>query len=373
MQKPGLRIFVDCHVFDGPFQGTTTYLRGLYTELIKNTDIEFFLAASDVAHLAEIFGTAPNLHYLAYKKHNKFYRLLIDIPRMIKQHRIDYAHFQYIVPPVKHCKYIVTLHDVIFMEYPEYFPLGYRIKNGLLFKHGAKKADILLTISDYSAQQIKKHLGLAASAIIHNTAEDVFFDPYDKSACSAAVAQKFGINNYWLYVSRREPRKNHHGLLKAFAEGGFYNNYSLVFVGSRAIQNPEYDALYSSLPAAVQQKVVSFEKINFTDLLLLMRGARLAVYPSVAEGFGIPPLEAVAAQVPVACSGATAMADFTFLSDTLFDPYDTGDMIAKINTALQQTPARLETIRQGLKNQYSWQKGAAIVKGLLAKADALKN
>lgn len=365
MHATGLRIFVDCHVFDGPFQGTTTYLRGLYTELVKNTDIHFYMAASDTAHLEKVFGTAPNMHYLAYKKHNKFYRLLADIPRMIKQHGIHYAHFQYIVPPVKYCKYIVTLHDVIFMEYPQYFPLGYRIKNGLLFKYGANKADILLTISGYSAEQIKKHLGLVSTAIIPNTAEDVFFEPYSKNAAETAVAEKFGLQNYWLYVSRREPRKNHHGLLKAFVEGGFYERYSLVFVGSRAIQNPDYDALYATLPHAVKQKIFSFEKINFADLLLLTRGARLAVYPSIAEGFGIPPLEAAAARVPVACSGATAMADFTFLADTLFNPGDTTDMVAKIHTALGQNPQQLEAISSGLKTLYSWKKGAALLKGLL--------
>lgn len=357
-QHKPLKIFVDCHVFDGTFQGTTTYLRGIYTEMVKEKDITFYFAASDTDRLKEIFGTAENINYLQYKKHNKFYRLLVDIPGMIKEHKIDYAHFQYIVPPVKYCRYIVSLHDVIFMEYPEYFPAAYRLKNGLLFKASAKKADILLTISEYSRTQIKKHFGLDSHGITVNTADDVFFEPYNKAEVQQQVQQKFGISNYWLFVSRREPRKNHHGLLKAFYEGGFYKKYSLVLVGDNAIKNEEFERLYNTLPEEVKQKVFSFSRVGFNDMLLMLRGASLSVYPSIAEGFGIPPLEAAAAGIPVACSGATAMSDFTFLGNALFDPYSTEDMIEKINYALAHpTPGLSAQVSQ----KYSWAHAAQVL------------
>lgn len=60
------RFFVDCHVFDGHFQGTTTYLQGLYTELIKDKSCIFFLAAHDTGHLEKIFGKHDNVVFLKY-------------------------------------------------------------------------------------------------------------------------------------------------------------------------------------------------------------------------------------------------------------------------------------------------------------------
>ena len=69
MQKT--KIFVDCHVFDGNFQGTTTYLKGLYTELLKDTTKLFYFGASNTAFLETIFGTHDNLTYVGYKSKNK--------------------------------------------------------------------------------------------------------------------------------------------------------------------------------------------------------------------------------------------------------------------------------------------------------------
>ena len=167
------KIFVDCHVFDGNFQGTTTYLKGLYTELLKDKTKQFYFGASNTAFLETIFGTHENLTYLAYKAKNKFYRLLFDIPRIIKNNKIDFAHFQYVIPPIKTCKYIVTIHDVLFLDFPEYFPLSYRIKNKFLFKTSAKHSDIVLSVSDYSKQQIQKNFGIKKVTITPNAVDPV--------------------------------------------------------------------------------------------------------------------------------------------------------------------------------------------------------
>ena len=141
--------FVDCHVFDGNLQGTATYLKGLYHELIKDKSKNFFLAAHNIENLQSIFGIYENVTYLQYSSKNKFFRLLFDIPKLITQNKIDYAHFQYVVPPIKRCKYIVTTHDVLFLDFPQYFPLFYRLKNKLFFKFSANKSDIVLTVSQY--------------------------------------------------------------------------------------------------------------------------------------------------------------------------------------------------------------------------------
>lgn len=358
MQKP-LNILVDCHVFDGSFQGTTTYLKGMYLEMIQDKSVHYFFAANDLEKIRAIFGQQENVHYLKFKSHNKVFRLLIDIPRLIKQNKIDFAHFQYIVPPIKNCKFINTIHDVLFLDYPDYFPKSYQIKNKFLFKWSAQKSDINLTVSAFSKQKIQHYFNIQNLVITPNAVDPVYYQKYDKLECKMQVKNIYNLDKYWLYISRWEPRKNHHTLLKVFVENKFYENFSLVFIGDKAIENEMYNDYYSNLPNEIKDKVLTLNKVDFNQLLLLLRGADLSVYPSFAEGFGIPPLEAVAAGIPTACSNSTAMHDFKFLSKNQFDPSSTENMFEIINKTLKEDfdYSKIET----LKTQYNWKLSAEIL------------
>lgn len=351
-----VKIFVDCHIFDKNFEGTRTYITGLYQELIKDKSKIYFFAANTIATLQETFGDHENVKYLELKSKNKFYRLLIDIPKLIKQNAIDYAHFQYIVPPLKHCKYINTIHDLLFLEYPQYFPWLYRIKNKFLFKYSAKRSDIVLTVSGYSKDQIYRQFNISKVAITPNAVDEVFFEDFDKARIKLKVKEKYHIENYFIYVSRWELRKNHHFLLEVFIENQYYNDFFLVLIGKRDLPNIKFDNLYHSLPDAVQKRILILEKVNFDDLQMFIKGASLSVYPSIAEGFGIPPLEAAAAGIPSLYSNTTAMKDFNFLYDSEFNPFDKADLHQKIESKLkQETPINYSAI---IKEKYNWKKSA---------------
>jgi glycosyltransferase involved in cell wall biosynthesis len=344
--------FVDCHVFDGNLQGTTSYIKGLYSELIKDKSKTFFLAAFDIQNLQSVFGTYENLVYLKYKSKNKFIRLLFDIPKLIKTNAIDYAHFQYIVTPIKKCKYIVTLHDVLFLDFPEYFPFFYKIKNKFLFKASANYSDVVLTVSEYSKKQIQEHFNISKIAITPNAVDPIYFETYNKKTAKETIKSKFKVTDYFLYVSRWEPRKNRYTLLKSFVENQYYKEYNLVFVGDKAIKDVIYETYYDSLDCEIKESIYTFTEVNFQDLLLLVRGASLSIYPSIAEGFGIPPLESLAAGVPTICSNTTAMSDFYFLENCLFDPLSIADINKKIQIGLNDNIVLQK--RAIVQAKYNW-------------------
>ena len=346
------QFFVDCHVFDGNSQGTTTYLKGLYQELIKDRNINYFLASYDIENLKAVFGTHDNVYYLKYSSKNKFIRLLFNIPKLITQNNIDYAHFQYVIPPIKKCKYIVTIHDVLFLDFPQYFPFLYRLKNNLLFKYSAKKSDIVLTVSQYSKERIEMHFNINDVKIIPNAVDLTYFEKYNKENEVQIVKEKFNLENYFLLVSRWEPRKNHLTLLKTFVENGYYKKYKLVFVGDDAIEYKRYNNYYNVLENEVKEQIVSLKKIGFHDLVHLVRASTLSVYPSFAEGFGIPPLESSASSIPTVCSNTTAMSDFKFIGKCLFDPSSSDDLNLKIKIALQDN--LIEEKRSQVHSKYKW-------------------
>ena len=83
MDNSKIKIFVDCHVFDNGFQGTRTYIQGLYQELAKDENILFYFAANDIENLESVFGAKKNIKFLKYTFKNKFLRLLLNIPYLI--------------------------------------------------------------------------------------------------------------------------------------------------------------------------------------------------------------------------------------------------------------------------------------------------
>lgn len=359
-------IFVDCHVFDDGFQGTTTYLKGLYQELVKDTSIHFFFAGDDVENLQKIFGSSPNISYLKYKSKNKFYRLIFDIPSLIKSNNIDFAHFQYIVSPVKRCKYIVTTHDVLFIDFPDYFPRLNALKNKFLYKWSVKASDVVLTVSEYSKAQIEKHFAVKNVWITTNAVSEEFFETYEKKKIQDEIFQKHGISKYIICISRWEPRKKQDLILKSYINLELYKKYDLVFIGDTTFENKKYNELYANLDNEIKQNIHTFEKVPFNEMLSFLRGSELLIYPSIAEGFGIPPLESVAAKVPTITSNATAMSDFDFLKKYSFDPMNQQDFEEKLLLALTIEDLELDELETALKQKYSWKKAA------IAYQEALK-
>lgn len=365
-----INILVDCHVFDQSLQGTTTYIKGIYLEMIKDKTKNFYFVSHSY-NLRSIFGIHDNVFYISYKSKNKFYRLLIELPQIIKNHKIDYAHFQYIVPPIKKCRYIVSLHDVLFLDYPKYFPFIYKVSKKFLYKYSARYSDIVLTVSQFSKQRIEHHFKIENIYITPNAVEKSFFENYNKSEVQQLVLKKFGIENYFLFVSRWEPRKNHHLLLQVFVEKEYYKNYNLVFLGDEAIENKEYDNYYKLLSNEIKIKIFKLNKIDFSDLILINQAAKLSLYPSIAEGFGIPPLESIACETPTVCSNTTAMSDFDFMSDCLFNPFSKDDLNDKIKVALSDN--NLKEKKEKLFRKYNWSFAAKQVENAILETKKKDN
>jgi glycosyltransferase involved in cell wall biosynthesis len=370
-----IRVFADAHCFDGEYQGSRTFIKELYRQLACRKDIKLFLGARDIGRLKEIFP-AGNISFVKYKSRSAFIRLLYDIPRIIKKNKIDYAHFQYITPPVKYCRYIVTIHDVIFEEYPKEFSAGYRLLKKYLFKRAALQADMITTVSSYSKKSIQRHL-LKRHKEIHvvpNGVDARFFDRYDKQEAIKKIHAEFGLGKFILCVSRIEPRKNHCLLIKAFLELELYKKgYHLVFLGHQTARSTAMDRLLSRLDAVQRQSILITDAVDDAKLLEFYRAAALFVYPSKAEGFGIPPLEAAAIKIPVLCSDSSAMSEFSFFGDAHFDPEDYQTFKEKLSILIDSRPdaSCLSERAEIVRNLYSWRGSADIMYRLLTQSQFL--
>ena len=368
-----MRLLVDCHCFDYPTpQGINTYLRGLYGSLIyKTTNIEIFLTANNLNNLKNIFGERENITYLRIPAKGSLSRLLSIFPSLIKENRIDVAHFQYVAPFIKNCKTIVTLHDILFKDFPQYFPISYRITKNILFKYTAKRADILLTVSEYSKKQIAKHYNICESKI--DVTPNAIIDRFSSISPLDArkyVKKHYGINTYILYVSRLEPRKDQFGLLQSYIKSKLYlEDIDLVIVGEESIRDIRIPKLLATLSKDVSLHIHFLNGILDEALTYLFKGASLFVYPSKAEGFGIPPLEAAISEIPTICNKATAMSDFDFFKPRLIDTSNPDILSALMRDCITNPPAKDEliAIKKIVMERYNWNRIASNYLEMLAR------
>ncbi len=362
--KRSLKIFVDAYLLNKEPQGTQTYIRELYKEVIRqHPESRFFFGVLNKDSISASFLSFENVELLEYKRKSRVWRMLFEIPRLIRDKGFDYAHFQYVIPisRSKTCKYLVTIHDVLFLDFPRYFSWTYRLMRQKLFKYSAQKADYLLTVSQYSKQAIERQyqLGNKEVYLIPNGVSDHLFEAYDKQAAIDRINAHYGIKNYLLYVSRVEPRKNHELLLKLFIDKALYEKYELVFVGKKSLRNIHLEAYFQALSEEQKNRVHQIEYVSDKDLAAFYKAARLFVFPSKCEGFGLPPLEAAAYKIPVLCSDQTAMSDFGFFYPYFVDPNDTDAFSNAFDQVMSMEDLEhLDGVQQTVKKQYSWEHSA---------------
>jgi glycosyltransferase involved in cell wall biosynthesis len=364
-------IFIEAKVFTGEFQGSRTYLKEIYLEAVERNPNHLFIFASiDAEILNNLFGHLSNVRIIKYRSKSSLFRFFVEIPWLIRSLGCNYAHFQYIIPIIrsKGCKYLVTIHDVLFLDYPHFFPKLYSEKRKYLFNYSARNSDYLLTVSEYSKQRIADLFRIPDTRILvtPNGVSGTFVNfRVAKEKSAEYVFKKYHFKKYLLYVSRIEERKNQRLLLEWFVLNRMWSfGYVLVFVGNDTLRSG-FDSLISSLNSDAKASIKWFRKLPDDELLHFYNAAECFVYPSKAEGFGIPVLEAGVLETPVVCSDKTAMREFDFFG-LKFDPDDMEDFNRVLEVALSVGLDDTSLIRKEIMLRYTWENAAKVISNILS-------
>jgi len=247
---------------------------------------------------------------------------------------------------------VVTLHDVIFLRYPEYYRTFDRKMYEKKFKHACKIADKIIAVSQQTADDCIHFLDADAKKIeiCYQSCDPIFWTPQQGENISQIydLPEKFILN-----IGTMEARKNLLNLVKALK---FINeDVSLVAIGGRTsytIQVEEYIKRHH-----LKHRVKLMHSVPFRDFPALYATAEVFVYPSVFEGFGIPVLEALAVGASVATSNISSMPEVGGDAVLYFDPYHVEDMADKINLLLydKETVEKLNRNRSKQLDRFSIQ------------------
>ena len=235
-----------------------------------------------------------------------------------------------------------------------------------LTKISLRFSEYVLTVSKYSMTRINYHFGLTLSLnqVLPNAVGSEFSKGRSKVNSRERVRQDYGLERFFLYVSRIEPRKNHELLLQWYREGSYWNQgLQLVFVGKYALDSEKrFRREFHSLSMESKGSFKHFPQVDNGLLLDLYNSAELFVFPSLCEGFGIPPLEAAVMGTPVLSSNLTAMADFDFFKEYHLDPRmnNFSEMLSTIAKKGNSTDrSNIENNAASILKSYNWSIGAS--------------
>lgn len=358
--RPPHRIGVDFHVFDGKFQGSRSHLLGIFGELTRLCpEFEFVFLLEKTEALARVPGfSGPNVELVRMPHTNPLKRLGWQLPRLRRALRLDLVHTQYVIPLLPARGNAVTIHDVLFEPYPEFFGKLFVLRSRMLMRWSARAADLLFTVSDYSRGEIASRYGAPPERIgvLHNAVDRQVFHPGEAGA-DLVRARGLLPGGYLLTVGRIEPRKNHAALLRAYRllEG---HPPPLVIVGQRDFGYGDFEAELAQMPAGREVRVL--DNVGDGELPALYRHAQLFLYPSFAEGFGMPPLEALASGVPVITSASTAIPEVVGEAGVLVDPHDPEALRLAMQRLLADPAARAALVQRGLAraDAFTWRRSA---------------
>ncbi|MCW1930284.1 MAG: glycosyltransferase family 4 protein [Candidatus Kerfeldbacteria bacterium] len=377
-----MRIGIDARFFGGEqSKGLGRYTQKLIEYLAETTSDDtyvIFLQPESIPH-----WTITDPRFEIVKAPYRWYTLAeqIFMPLTIARAHVDLMHFPHFnVPLLYRRPYIVTIHDLIILHFATerattLGPLLYWFKHQagqMVMRHAVHHAQHILTVSEFSKRDIINYYGIDDSlvSVTYEAAEvqdSLVFNEKEQER----VLRTYGITGrYVLYIGNAYPHKNLEMLIEAasqYKKTRGSEQLRFVFVGKE-------DYFYSRLKHLAWAKNVD-DIVTFTgfvpdnELPVLYHNALVYAFPSAYEGFGLPPLEAMALGTPVVSSNASCLPEILGDAALYFDPHDVSGILQAIHRVMNSSEQRELLIARGLRRvrQFSWKRMAEQTVSMYAK------
>lgn len=343
---------VDAHAIGQKLTGNEVYIRSLLHGFAKLDSSARFLA---YVSRRDVGGWVPASFQKRQVASQRYRRLGFDLAGCLRRDRPDLIHVQYNAPLFCPVPVVVTVHDISFIEHPEYFPAGRAWQLRFTAGKTLRRASRILTISEFSRQRISRAFGIdpADIAVTPLAAQD-HFAPKDREEAAGRVRARFGVDRpFVLNVGDLQPRKNQVGLVRAFADllaAEPKLPHALVLAGKETWDSGRVREEIRR--CGLTERVALTDFVTEEELVSLYNAADLFVFPSFYEGFGLPVIEAMACGRPVICSSAGALPEVADRAAILVDPHRPAELVRSmrevlVDADLRQRLERLSLVRAG--------------------------
>jgi len=356
-----MRIGIDARLVYYRRAGISQYTLRLleeFADIAQNDEFVVFQSRMDRSKLVD----QPNFRKrsLWTPPHHRLEQLLL--PLEIATVDLDVLHSPDFIPPFRrNCKSVITIHDLNFLLHPHFLTPQSASYYGQI-DQAVRNCDHIIAVSNSTKRDIIRLTGAPENKItvVYEAAHPIY-QPLQDEHLLREVRERLGIDHdFILFVSTIEPRKNVPTLLQAYKQllDNYHAEVNLVLAGEKGWLFDEVFALVEKFD--LQQRVRFLGRVSPEDLLGLYNAARLLVHPAFYEGFGLPPLEAMACGTPVVVSNTSSLPEVVGDAALLVDPTDVDGMAVAIWRLLSDNALRQQMIDKGLSRarRFSWKKAA---------------
>ncbi|MDD3066270.1 MAG: glycosyltransferase family 1 protein [Candidatus Gracilibacteria bacterium] len=361
-----MRIGIDARMYSSGFTGIGRYTAELIRNLAQIDKENEYIVFLNSPEFEEFEAPAENFHALKVNAKHYSRAEQTDFRKALNAAELDLMHFTHFNAPILYSgKSVVTIHDLTLSKYPgqKMNSWLHRLAYNLVLKRSISHATRIITPSRHTKHDLMKLLGVKNEKIevIYNGVGKEFLPATPNDITKRQIAIRYGVEGgYLLYTGVWRNHKNLLGLLAALHEMRVKKNFTgqLVITGKEdSIYAPEIFATVKDL--GLEKSVVFTGLVSDKDLLFLYQNARVFVFPSFYEGFGLPPLEAMSCGIPVAASDSSSIPEILGSENAnFFNPDDVIEMAEKIWEVWDDEALRAKLKEKGLQRvaEFSWKK-----------------
>lgn len=351
--------------------GIGTYIRNILKALGELDRTNQYLVVANPADRSELPFLPPNFEILDYERSDRDWIDHLRFPMFIRKQQADVVHIPLNrVPFFMPRPYVVTVHDLTSILFPDGTDKSARIRR-YLFRRGLLRADRVIAVSQATRRDIENLLQIPLRRIrqIYNAPDPHFLQPAPPADEIARTLERYQISYpYLLYAGKIRPHKNVPRLVEAFAvlkgqlaQHPQYENLRLLIIGDEISRHPAVRRAMNH--SKVEQSVRFLGYVPFETLRVFFAAAEAFVMPSLYEGFGLTPLEAMACGTPVVVAENNSSYEAVGEAAVMVSPDNVFDMARGLIEVLLSNDLRQELITRGHEQSrsFQWSRAAELV------------
>lgn len=356
-----MHIAIDAHSVGTGLAGNETYAANLIEALAEvDGENRYTLYVTKREAVERFAGRWKNFSVRRTLPHSPLVRIPLTLAAELRRRPVDLLHIQFTAPPLAPCPVVATIHDLAFEHLPETFKRRSRAQLKLTVRRTAQTAAHIIAPSEYSRRDLIETYRIAPErvSVIPLAASPIYRQITDAEELRR-VKRLYGLEeNYILAVGSIQPRKNLVRLIEAYAAlhrgRAGVNLPQLVVVGKRAWLYAQ--TLERARMSGVRDRILFTGYAPEADLPALYTGALCFVYPSFFEGFGLPPLEAMACGAPALVGDRTSLPEVVGDAGLQVNPFDVDEIASALGRLIEDGALREELRCRGLERarHFSW-------------------